>query len=418
MSALGFLAGLGQPDSIQTAADGEGIRELRANAHIHLPPNFSAFATVAEVIELAAEQGIEALGASNYYDYTVYTGFAKHATAAGIFPLFGLEIITLDDALLQAGIKINDPGNPGKFYVCGKGITRFDPLNSEAASLLATIRKNDSERMDAMIQNMNSYLRDHGISLDLTSEAIRATLAERSGVPMDTVFLQERHIAQAFQEALFVHTEPSALPAVLETVFGGPIKGDPSNPATVQGEIRSRLMKAGKPAFVPETFVSFDHAYQLILALGGIPCYPTLADGANPICAFEDPVEELIAGIRERGLCCAELIPIRNSPEVLSRYVLAMRKAGLFVTAGTEHNTPDLIPLTPTCLNGQPIPPDVQAIFTEGTCVLAAHQYLTTQGHPGFVTADGTPNTAYITDDERITAFAQLGSAVLDRFRE
>ena len=28
--------------------------------------------------------------------------------------------------LRDAGIKVNDPGNPGKTYLCGKGITRFD----------------------------------------------------------------------------------------------------------------------------------------------------------------------------------------------------------------------------------------------------------------------------------------------------
>ena len=33
-------------------------------------------------------------------------------------------------------------------------------------------------------------------------------------------------------------------------------------------------MKAGKPAFVTETFLRFDEARELILALGGIPCYP------------------------------------------------------------------------------------------------------------------------------------------------
>ena len=46
-------------------------------------------------------------------------------------------------------------------------------------------------------------------------------------------------------------------------------------------------MKAGKPAFVEETFVSFEEAHRLILELGGIPSYPTLADGASPICPFE-----------------------------------------------------------------------------------------------------------------------------------
>jgi hypothetical protein len=28
--------------------------------------------------------------------------------------------------LCEAGVRVNDPGNPGKTYLCGKGITRFD----------------------------------------------------------------------------------------------------------------------------------------------------------------------------------------------------------------------------------------------------------------------------------------------------
>ena len=142
----------------------------------------------------------------------------------------------------------------------------------------------------------------------------------------------------------------------------------------------------------------FDHAYRLILALGGIPCYPTLADGATPITQYEAP-RALVADLKARGVLCAEFIPIRNTPEVLSRYVHAMRDAGLFVTAGTEHNTLDLLPIAPTCLNGAPIPDDIQEIFWEGACVVAAHQYLTLQGQPGFVDAEGNLNAAYGSDD-------------------
>ncbi len=47
----------------------------RVNAHIHLPPNFSAFESVAEAVDLAAQQGVGVLGVSNYYDYEVYGDF-------------------------------------------------------------------------------------------------------------------------------------------------------------------------------------------------------------------------------------------------------------------------------------------------------------------------------------------------------
>ena len=134
---------------------------------------------------------------------------------------------------------------------------------------------------------------------------------------------------------------------------------------------------------MPDTFVGFDHAYRLILALGGIPCYPTLADGVQPITQYESDIAGLVADLKGRGVVCAEFIPLRNTPEVLSQYVRAMRDAGLFVTAGTEHNTLDLLPIAPTCLDDAPIPDDIQEIFWEGACVVAAHQYLTIQGQTG-----------------------------------
>jgi hypothetical protein len=184
----------------------------------------------------------------------------------------------------------------------------------------------------------------------------------------------------------------------------------------IQNEIRAQLMKAGKPAYVTETFVNFEQANRLILELGGIPTYPTLADGTSPICPFEEPVEQLITNLRQRGFTAAEFIPIRNTPEVLSRYVKALRGAGLVVTAGTEHNTLDLLPIEPTCLKGAAVPDDVQEIFREGACVVAAHQFLTLHGKCGFVDAKGQPNPDYPDVEERIAAFKSLGEAVIQRY--
>src|SRR5579859_4829126 len=145
-AATALFNDLGTPESLLARAAKQDAltARLRVNAHIHLPPNFSAFDSVAQAVDLAAEQDVRVLGASNYYDYGVYAEFAARAGERGIFPLFGLEIIALIDDLVRAGIKINDPGNPGKMYLCGKGITRFDPMSAEAAGLLEVIRDKDS----------------------------------------------------------------------------------------------------------------------------------------------------------------------------------------------------------------------------------------------------------------------------------
>lgn len=389
---------------------------LLVNAHIHLPPNFSAFDTVRQAVELAREQRLWVLGASNYYDYQVYRELEARSGAAGIYPIYGLEIIALLEDLRDAGIKINDPGNPGKLYLCGKGITGFSPMSAEAAELLQVIRDSDSRRMAEMICRLSEVFAAAGLELGLTEASIKAAIVARHDSAPETVYLQERHLAQAFQEALFQRVAAGVRGGALRTLLGAEAKR-PDDAVAVQNDLRSHLMKAGKPAFVEETFVGFDHAYRLVLALGGIPCYPTLADGASPICAFEDPVERLIGEIRSRGIHCAELIPLRNRPEVLESYVLAMRRAGLVVTAGTEHNTLDLLPLEPVCLGGVPVPDSLRAIFWEGACVVAAHQERTRSGEPGFVDAEGRLNPSYPSDEERIREFARMGAEIIGRRR-
>jgi len=94
---------------------------------------------------------------------------------------------------------------------------------------------------------------------------------------------------------------------------------------------------------------------------------------------------------------------------VLSTYVRAMRLAGLVVTAGTEHNTLDLLPIEPTCVHGQPIPDDIQDIFWEGACVVTAHQFLSLHGEPGFEGGCG---------QDRITSLARLGEAVIRKYQD
>jgi sugar phosphate isomerase/epimerase len=188
------------------------------------------------------------------------------------------------------------------------------------------------------------------------------------------------------------------------------------NAVAVQNEIRSNLMKAGKSCFVDETFVNLAQAKELICQLGGIPCYPTLADGSSQRCEYETPLDTLIDNLKANGYTMAEFIPLRNQPDVLSEYVKAIRDAGIVVVAGTEHNTLDLVPIAPTCVDNQEIPEDVNDIFFEGVCVLAGHAFLTAHGQGGFVDESNKPNPNYSSDEERIADFRNIGAAVLARY--
>jgi hypothetical protein len=418
-AALDALRGLGEPSELCALADrGCGAVPRPANAHIHLPPNFSAFESVDEAAAFAADQQIGVLGISNYYDFAVYGEFVERARKLGIFPLFGLEIIAMQADLRDAGVRVNDPVNPGKTYLCGKGITRFDCMTPEALRLTDVIRRNDCKRMAAMADRMRNVLASRGFDCKVDEQSVVDMIVQRHGSPRDTVYLQERHIAQAFQEALFRQVPVEGRLARLSEGLGAATKVcDPTDHVAVQNELRSHMMKAGKPAFVEESFLSFADARQLVLELGGIPSYPVLADAASPICQFEADADKLIDALTEREIHAVEWIPVRNKAAVVAEYVTKMRAAGFVVTAGTEHNTLDMIPLQPACKDGD-VPPAVRDVFWEGACVVAAHQFLSLHGECGYVDADGRPNSTFVSADDRIQAMATIGAAVIQRYFE
>ncbi|MCV2394195.1 hypothetical protein OEB99_07740 [Actinotalea sp. M2MS4P-6] len=386
-------------------------RRTGVNAHVHLPPNFSAFRTTAEAVERAAAEGLAVLGGSNYYDFSVYDDLAVLAQGAGLVPLFGLEAICYLPELRDAGVKINDPGNPGKMYVCGKGLVHLDPLPADAAERLAVIRATDEARIGAQVARLNALFAEGGVPVDVTVESVVAAVAGRAGVPIPTVHLQERHVAQAFAEALAAQVGDDLGEALERLTGSAPAALDA---VSVQNHLRSSLMKAGKPGYVPEDdAVSLDLVLGLVVSLGGIPCYPILADGASPVCGFEESVDDLAAWLLAHGVPAVELIPNRNDPVVLSRYVTGLRAAGLVVLAGTEHNTLDMVPMLPECLGGVPLPDDVAATVWEGACVVAAHQDAVARGEQGFVGPDGTPDPAYPDADARIRAWARTGERLI-----
>lgn len=383
------------------------------NTHVHLPPNFSPFETAEDAVRTAAAEGVRVLGASNFHDQRIYGRFAEATEAAGIIPLFGLELITVVDELQEAGTRVNDPGNPGRLYLCGKGVNPFAPPTETALRLGAKARAADVERMRRMVPRLRACFAEAGLETMLTDEDIAGEVAERAGVPRDWVVLQERHVALAFQEKLFLAVAPGRRASLLARAFGGPCGVAADDPIAVQGEIRSRLMKAGRPAFVPESPVSFEDAYRLVLEMGGIPCYPTLADGATPICRWEEPPDALAARVLARGIHAAELIPNRNQPAVVDAYAAAFRSAGIIVTAGTEHNTLERIPLEPLCADGSRPSEAARDVFWEGTCVIAAHQHLRFGGRPGFVDRDGRPNAGFPDAESRIGWFRDLGAELV-----
>jgi hypothetical protein len=345
-----------------------------ANCHIHLPPNFSAFSSVEQAVDLAAQDGIDVLGASNYYDHRIYRPFASACASRGILPLFGIEIVCWNQDAALKGHKINDPGNPGKMYLCGKALRRLEDPTPRAAELLALVRERDHRRMHSMAGLLSQVCLEANIAVSLEASEVEREVAQRSGVEPEAVTLQERHLAQALQEALFSAVSPDQRLEVFSRLYGATAKSS-TDPVAVQSEIRTHLMKAGKPAYSEEAFISLSEALDLIHALEGIASYPVVMDGMSPLSEFESSPSILASQLKGLGIEWVEFIPNRNSPGVVRETVSCLVDQGFRVTAGTEHNTQEMIPLRPLCRGGEAVPEEAELHFLEGARTLLDWQY-------------------------------------------
>jgi hypothetical protein len=184
--------------------------------------------------------------------------------------------------------------------------------------------------------------------------------------------------------------------------------------AAVENEIRSRLLKAGGLAFVEEDDISFPEPETLIsviTAAGGIPCYPVLLDdAAGNYTEFERDPEALWNELTARGVGCIELIPGRNNLERLGEFVRFFDSKGFVITFGTEHNTPDLAPLTVSAAGKEDLPDYLLETSWKGCCVIAAHQYLTASGLEGFTDDKGRARL------HMYDTFVQTGKYVIEHY--
>jgi len=386
---------------------------LAFNTHLHVPPNFSAFTTVEDAVETSAREGVKVIGTSNFHDFGVYDRFDAAARQHGLKALFGLEFISVLDEELRAGITVNDPANPGRAYICGKGIPNPTMPDAASQAFIDAAKVSNEARTSQMVGMVRDLFATAGLEVDVTYASIVETVAARAEVPPTWVVLQERHVALGFQEALFEAVPVDERASFLERLYGQSAKAGADDVVATQGELRSRLMKDGCPAFVPETAVPFADAVEFIRGLDAIVVYPTVADGADPICGFEDPVEDLVERLLGYRIYGAELIPNRNEPEVLDAYVKAWRDAGIFVMVGTEHNTLDRIPVWPACKRGIPLSEESADIAWEGTCIVAAHQHLLQSGKPGYVDRTGSLNPTFPDAETRIRYFAEMGAELI-----
>jgi len=375
------------------------------NAHIHSPYSFSSFTGLGQAFEMAVKENIKALGINDFYVTDGYNEFAALARQNNIFPLFNIEAIALSKELQDQGIRVNDPNNPGRAYICGKGLNYPVTLKGKCREMLENVKAESQRQIVEMIGKLNDWLIESGMDFVLTYDEVRRRFARQ--------LVRERHIAQALRVAVFErYADDAQRKEALQKIYGGvPTGVDIHHTAALENELRNNLLKAGKRAFVPEdekTFLPIEQVCEIIINAGGIPCYPVLLDdAAGNITEFETDREQLCQSLTDLNIGCIELIPHRNKMEIMEPFVRYFYEKSFVVTFGTEHNAPGLIPLTPCCSGNTPLGDFLVRVNYEGACVIAAHQRLHSLGECGYTDENGKPRT------EQRHFLAQMGEMLI-----
>ncbi len=388
-----------------------GREELRqVNGHFHTPYSFSAFSEIRQVFEMALAEKVKVLGINDFYTTDGYEEFNKLAKEYQIFPLFNIEFMALQKDLQATGVRVNDPNNPGRTYFSGKGLKYPVLLNAEMMGKLLQVQNESNRQTAEMIEKLNRWLNDLHEDFRFSFDSMKAKYAKN--------LLRERHIAKALREAV-AEKYPSEEKqiAIWEKIFSGKApKSGINDFSGLENEIRGNLLKSGGKAFVPEddkAFLSLEQVIELIIHAGGIPCYPVLLDNQKgEFTDFEGDYQKLYESLIAKKVYSLELIPGRNNPEILEAFVNFFNEKGFVITFGTEHNTPQLDPITVFGGDGKELSDSTKKIGYEGACVIAAHQYLLAKGMSGFLDASGKAKL-----DQR-DEFVKLGNAVIKNFVE
>lgn len=346
---------------------------IHVNAHLHTPYSFSAFSGIDDALDRAAAEGVKVVGINDFYSMDGYAAWREGCSRRGLFPLLGIEFIALNAADQAEGLRVNDPNNPGRTYLSGKGLAFPVVLGGEEARLLAEVRAESNLQVERMCAALNSHLASVGAGFSLDFNEIRETLTCGS--------IRERHLAKALRLAVERHSEchsERSEESLYARILGRPLTADPSDPAAVENELRSRLLKAGGAAFVPEdpkAFLPTETVQRIILAAGGIPTYPFLADDAKGnFTDFEADLQKAADTLKKRGIKSAEFITTRNTTAVLESYAGYLEDEGFIVTFGSEHNTPKMEPVRLRTRDSAELSSRLLEINWRGACAVAARQ--------------------------------------------
>jgi hypothetical protein len=383
-----FLSNFPPPEKLVKEIQNIPIPDYReSNGHFHSPLPLTHDHYLDSILKIARDDKIAVLGINNYYVTEGFDSFYKACVENRIFPQFNIEFSGLMKEEQEKGIRINDTQNPGRIYVSGKGIDYpFETGWIQKRQMKSALREGQ-DQIKEMISKINGLIKEHYPSLYISYDLVRNELA---GGPV-----RERHIARALR--LMAERRFSCL-AEQSGFYHKLLGKDPvsalSDSEGIENELQASFKKGGI-AYIPEDEKAYPDVRKIIKIIqksGGIPCYHALLGyPSGSVSEFESDIRRMHSSLKKLGIGCIELIPEHIDPDKLKEFVTFFDDRGFIVTFGTDHYSDNNIQSLRVMGKGNiPLEKSIRKIAWEGTCTIAAHQYLRADGRQGYVLPDGS----------------------------
>ena len=164
---------------------------IDVNAHLHTPYSFSAFDSIGQAVDMAAREGVKVVGINDFYSMDGYGEWKEECARRSLFPLFNIEFISLNQEDQAAGLRVNDPNNPGRTYLSGKGLNCPPTLSGAPKRQLEEVKAESNAQVERMCAKLNDWLKAEGKDIQLDINEIKKTLTKGQ--------LRERHLAKALR---------------------------------------------------------------------------------------------------------------------------------------------------------------------------------------------------------------------------
>ncbi|MDL2306328.1 hypothetical protein LJC72_13510, partial [Bacteroides sp. OttesenSCG-928-D19] len=185
------------------------------NAHLHTPFSFSAFEKLTDALDMAYDEDVRIVGINDFYSMDGYEEWSREALKRHLYPLFNIEFISLQKEDQENGIRVNDPSNPGRTYISGKGLACPPSLEEPYATQLTDVRAESNAQVKEMCRRVNELLNAYDAGFSLNFDTIENFLSKG--------LIRERHLAKALRMSAYIHfkNEPDDIKAFFNRIFDG-----------------------------------------------------------------------------------------------------------------------------------------------------------------------------------------------------